>query len=117
MPPSISVMAALAAATSRRASSSSGWSSGTTSSVVVPSSIADWPELNALLNRATERGYLDATFNVQRLAVNTDELWADIDLELDTERRYYFGDISIEQVLHEIPLAALPVDPKIFDQE
>lgn len=52
---------------------------------------------NALLNRATNLGYLDATFKVQRLAVNTDELWADINLELDTERRYYFGDISIEQ--------------------
>jgi len=52
---------------------------------------------NALLNRAAQQGYLDAAFGVQRLAVNTDELRADIELELQTGPRYYFGDISIEQ--------------------
>lgn len=51
----------------------------------------------ALMNRATERGYLDATFGVQRLAVNTDTLEAKIELELETGPRYYFGEVAIEQ--------------------
>lgn len=52
---------------------------------------------NALLNEATQQGYLDATFGLQRLEVNTDSLKAAIELELQTGRRYYFGKIEINQ--------------------
>lgn len=52
---------------------------------------------NALMSRAAQSGYLDATFGTQRLAVNTEALHADIDLELDTHDRFYFGSIDIRQ--------------------
>lgn len=52
---------------------------------------------SALLSRAAQGGYLDATFDTQRLAVNTDALHADIDLSLDTRDRFHFGNIDIQQ--------------------
>lgn len=52
---------------------------------------------NALMNRATQRGFLQAEFRVQRLAVNTETLKADITLELEPGPRFYFGDITIHQ--------------------
>lgn len=59
---------------------------------------ADYENLKtALMNRATQRGYLDAEFGVQRLAVDTDSLAAAIDLELVPGPRYYFGELRIEQ--------------------
>lgn len=52
---------------------------------------------NVLLNEASQQGYLDATFGIQRLAVNTETLRAAIELELETGRRYYFGEMEINQ--------------------
>ncbi|HEX7047250.1 MAG TPA: autotransporter assembly complex family protein [Gammaproteobacteria bacterium] len=52
---------------------------------------------NALMNRATQRGYLDANFSMSRLEVNTDTLRANIELVLQPGPRFYFGDVTIEQ--------------------
>lgn len=52
---------------------------------------------DVLLNQASQQGYLDATFGVQRLEVNTETLQAAIELELETGPRYYFGEMEINQ--------------------
>ena len=51
----------------------------------------------ALLETASERGYLDARFTRHELKVNPKELWADATLIYDTGQRYRFGTISIHQ--------------------
>lgn len=75
----------------------------------------------ALLNRATQLGYLDAAFSVQRLAVDTDALSAVIELELAPGSRYYFGDVAFEQdVLDDDFVRRFvtfePGDPLNFDE-
>ncbi|HEX7030907.1 MAG TPA: autotransporter assembly complex family protein, partial [Gammaproteobacteria bacterium] len=52
---------------------------------------------NALMNRATQSGFLDAAFSVRRLEVNTDTLEAGIELVLEPGPRFYFGEVRIEQ--------------------
>lgn len=52
---------------------------------------------SALMNRATQHGFLDASFETQRLEVNTDTLDARVELALQPGLRYYFGDVEIHQ--------------------
>jgi translocation and assembly module TamA len=51
----------------------------------------------ALLRRARDRGYLDATLSRRELIVNPQGLTADARLTLDTGGRYEFGFIEVEQ--------------------
>lgn len=51
-------------------------------------------DLNKL---ALERGYFDATWVVSRVAVTIAKSAAEIELILDTEQRYVFGDISLPE--------------------
>ncbi len=52
---------------------------------------------NSLLSLAAERGYFDARFLRNRLAINPEELTADVELLLETGGRYRFGTILVEQ--------------------
>jgi len=49
-----------------------------------------------MLSQAQELGYLDASFIVHRISVAEDALTAQIDLEMDTGKRYFFGGTTIE---------------------
>lgn len=51
----------------------------------------------ALLRKARDRGYLDATLSRRELIVNPQGLTADARLTLDTGGRYEFGRIEVEQ--------------------
>ena len=51
----------------------------------------------SLLDQVYAAGFLDARFTRARLAVNPERRLADVELLLDSGRRYYFGDIRIEQ--------------------
>lgn len=46
---------------------------------------------------AAHRGYLDARYTRTQLQVNPEEHWADIELDLDTGDRFYFGGVSFVQ--------------------
>ncbi|HEX7026368.1 MAG TPA: autotransporter assembly complex family protein [Gammaproteobacteria bacterium] len=50
-----------------------------------------------LSNLAVERGYFDGQFVTSKLKINTDLNRATIELQFDSGRRYYFGEINIEQ--------------------
>lgn len=50
-----------------------------------------------LLKAALEKGFLDARFSTERLAVNTDSLLADIELALALGPRYRFGEVNFKQ--------------------
>ncbi len=50
-----------------------------------------------LLGLALERGYFEARFTVQRLAVYPELLAADVELDLDTGPRYRFGTVEVNQ--------------------
>lgn len=50
-----------------------------------------------LLDQVYGAGFLDARFNSAKLAVNPETRLADLELVLDSGRRYYFGDIHIQQ--------------------
>ncbi|HEX7030742.1 MAG TPA: autotransporter assembly complex family protein [Gammaproteobacteria bacterium] len=76
---------------------------------------------NALMNRATQHGYLDAQFSVSRLEVNTDTLNANIELVLQPGPRFYFGEVVIEQDILDDDflrryLEFRPGDPLDFDK-
>lgn len=45
-----------------------------------------------LLNQAQDLGYLDATFAVHEIRIDVDNLSAEVELELATGPRYYFGE-------------------------
>jgi translocation and assembly module TamA len=50
----------------------------------------------ALKARVLDLGYLDATFTVHQIPLHRQERRAEIDLELATGERYYFGEVRIE---------------------
>lgn len=60
----------------------------------------------ALIKAALAAGYLDASFVRSEIRVNPRRRRADIILILDTGRRYYFGDIRIDQQI---------LDPSFID--
>lgn len=76
-------------------------------------SVLDQPrweaEKNAALSIAEARGFLDARFTAQRIAVDVDENSAHLTLVLDSGPRAVFGDVRFEQdlvrpwVLEKIP--------------
>jgi translocation and assembly module TamA len=49
-----------------------------------------------LRTNAQDMGYLDATFPVHEILIDTDALRARISLEMETGDRYFFGDAKIE---------------------
>lgn len=49
------------------------------------------------LDKALQLGYLDSIFNVNEIRVDIKKARADIILELDTGKRYYFGNIEFEE--------------------
>jgi translocation and assembly module TamA len=51
----------------------------------------------SLLNRARNRGYLDATFTISKLLIDTSRKHADIELQLTVGQQYRFGSIQISQ--------------------
>ncbi|HEX6930013.1 MAG TPA: POTRA domain-containing protein, partial [Gammaproteobacteria bacterium] len=75
----------------------------------------------ALLNRATQNGYLDARFSSSRLEINTDTLSAEVELVLEPGPRFYFGEVRIEQDILDDDflrryLEFQPGDPLDFDK-
>lgn len=48
-----------------------------------------------LINLASERGYLDAAYTTHTVAINNSDNTAQIRLQLDTGRRYLFGQVNI----------------------
>ncbi|MHB8109001.1 MAG: autotransporter assembly complex protein TamA [Syntrophorhabdaceae bacterium] len=49
---------------------------------------------DAIRDEAVALGYLDADFSKHELRVNPEELWASVNLVLETGERYHFGDIQ-----------------------
>lgn len=54
------------------------------------------------LDKALQLGYLAAIFNVNEIRVDVKNARAEIVLELDTRKRYYFGDIQFEEPPYSI---------------
>lgn len=52
---------------------------------------------------AAHRGYVEARYTHTQLQVNPEEHWADIELDLDTGHRYYFGAVSFVQDFMDEP--------------
>ncbi|WP_222518520.1 autotransporter assembly complex protein TamA [Spiribacter salinus] len=52
----------------------------------------------ALRNLAIERGYFDYRFSQAELAIDVDEGWTDVTLELDSGDRYMLGEVGFSSV-------------------
>ncbi len=54
---------------------------------------------SAMLDAAVKAGYLDAQFTKSQLRVNPDTSKATVVLALNTQSKYYFGDVQFEQTV------------------
>lgn len=70
---------------------------------------------SALQKRAYDLGYLDVKFTEQVLRVYPQESVADVVLTLDTGKRYYFGEITVEQDILDADYIAKFVRPESGD--
>ncbi len=75
----------------------------------------------ALVGAAADSGYLDATFKASTIRVDREKRIADIHLEFNTGRRYYFGPVtfdstSVDEAVLRSYLTFKPGDPYRYDR-